>query len=93
MIIHQLYVDHFSQCISQVTKAYSHGMHGVAESTRLTLYFCTYETFDLVELIYLNWQHLLGPMFCKTLNVFNDQTTYFSKRHFRSFNVTVTVML
>ena len=51
MIIHQLYVDRFSQCISQVTKAYSHGMHGVAETTRLTLYFCTYETFDLVELI------------------------------------------
>ena len=26
MIIHQLYVDRFSQCISQVTKAYSHGI-------------------------------------------------------------------
>jgi hypothetical protein len=53
MIIHQLYVDRFSQCISQVTKVYSHGMHGVAETTRLTLYFCTYDTFDLVELIFI----------------------------------------
>ena len=47
----------------------------------------------LLNSFYLNWQHLLGPMFCKTLNVFDDQTMYFSKQHFRSFNVTVTVML
>jgi hypothetical protein len=46
----------------------------------------------LLNLFYLNWQHLWDLCFVNS-ECFNDQTTYFSKRHFRSFNVTVTVVL
>ena len=55
MIIHQLYVDRFSQCISQFIKV-AHVAYiwtfMESRSRRVSPYiFCTYETFDLVELI------------------------------------------
>jgi hypothetical protein len=58
MIIHQLYVDRFSQCISQVTKAFLMALHGVSlciKDDASLLDFMHFElSFDCTKLVSLN---------------------------------------
>ena len=52
----------------------------------------TYVSFEFLELVFLKLYQNFGTYVC-TLNVLNNQTMYFIKRHFRSFNITNDVIL
>ena len=54
---------------------------------------CTYElSFDCTKLISVKFLRLWDLCFI-TLNILNESNDVFSKRHFRSFNITITVVL